>query len=94
MAPTARRLDTADRDEAIVAENLAAAHASAEPSTRPAAISWPRYLLVTLIGVIGFVALLVSSAYVPPLANPLRLIALIWFFAFGAVRVIYLGRRR
>ncbi|MGZ6014497.1 MAG: hypothetical protein ACXWKM_02015 [Phenylobacterium sp.] len=43
---------------------------------------------VTVLGVVGFVGLLVSSHYVPSLATQLQLAALVWFSGFGAVRYL------
>ncbi|MGZ3403429.1 MAG: hypothetical protein ACXWKN_09420 [Phenylobacterium sp.] len=43
---------------------------------------------VTVLGVVGFVGLLVSSHYAPNLATQLQLAALVWFSGFGAVRYL------
>jgi ABC-type Fe3+-siderophore transport system permease subunit len=42
---------------------------------------------VTIAGVIGFVGLFVASHYAPDAATYLRVLGLIWFFVFGAIRI-------
>jgi hypothetical protein len=42
---------------------------------------------ITLVGVIGFVGLLVAGHYVPEADRFLQIAAFVWFFAFGAVRI-------
>jgi hypothetical protein len=49
-------------------------------------------LLVTMLGLFGFAGLLLASSAYPASATLLRELALVWFFAFGAVRVA-VGRR-
>jgi len=63
-------------------------------TVRPASRRLSTYFIISLIGVVGFVGLLVSSAYWPALAMPLRISALAWFFGLGFMRVILVGRRR
>ena len=58
----------------------------------PASNPWPTVLLITLINVGGFVALLVASHYVPALANPLRVAALVWFFGLGVIQTTFMSR--
>jgi hypothetical protein len=60
------------------------------PSPRSA---FPAYLLISLVGVGGFIAFLVCSHDHPALAMPLRILALAWFVGFGAFRMILVKRR-
>ena len=48
---------------------------------------WPGYIAVTVIGIGGFVGLLVASNAFPEFAKPLRITALIWFAWFGVIRL-------
>ncbi len=61
---------------------------------RPVFRSFKTYFIISLIGVVGFVGLLVSSFYWPALAMPMRISAFAWFFGLGLMRVILVGRRR
>ena len=76
------------------------ARASAMPiqsrirKTPPIGSPWPTILLITLVGIVGFVGLLVSSAYFPAIANPLRIAALGWFFGFALIQRAYVRRQR
>jgi hypothetical protein len=47
---------------------------------------WLWRTAITGVGVGGFVGLLVTSHYFPSEADPLRVLAMIWFFGFGAAR--------
>jgi len=52
-------------------------------------IQSPRWLwrtAISAVGIGGFGGLLVSSHYFPSIADPLRVLAIIWFFGFGAAR--------
>jgi hypothetical protein len=62
--------------------------------TPPVSSPWPTILLIILVGVVGFVGLLVCSVHFPALANPLRFAALIWFFAFGLIQTTFIKRQR
>jgi hypothetical protein len=42
---------------------------------------------ITLVGVIGFVGLLVAGHYVPEADRFLQIAAFVWFFAFAVVRI-------
>lgn len=76
------------------------ARASARPihalirKTPPLSSPWPTILLIALAGVLGFVGLLVCSAYFPAIANPLRIAALAWFFGFGLIQRTFIRRQR
>jgi len=48
--------------------------------------------LVTVVGIAGFVGLLVASACLPHQSTPLRIAALVWFVVLGAVRTAILLR--
>jgi NhaP-type Na+/H+ or K+/H+ antiporter len=50
--------------------------------------------LVTVAGLIGFVGLLVASAYLPREADALRIAALVWFVVLGAVRTTLILRTK
>jgi hypothetical protein len=76
------------------ARSTSAATHSQIQKTPPVSSPWPAILLMTLVGVGGFVALLVCSAYYPALANPLRLGALVWFFGFGLIQSRFIRRQR
>ena len=89
MAPSAGTSNTADSDDAIIVQDAAVA----DPALKSASTPSPTSLLIMLIGALGFVALLISSHYVPTLANPLRVAALVWFFVFGAAHVSLASRR-
>ena len=52
----------------------------------------PLISLVVVLGVIGFVGLLIASHSAGPAANSLRIAALAWFFGFGAIYVWISGR--
>jgi hypothetical protein len=52
------------------------------------------YLWISIVGVCGFVGLLVASHYWAPLAAPLRVAALVWFLGFGVLRGLLIGRRQ
>ena len=62
-----------------------------ELARHPAELKAP--LLLTIAGILGFVALLVASAYFVRLATPFRVAALLWFVVFGAVRTSMLWKR-
>jgi len=47
---------------------------------------WISRTAITVAGLGGFVGLLVSSHYFPSAADSLRVLAIIWFFGFGAAR--------
>jgi hypothetical protein len=47
---------------------------------------WISRTATTVVGLGGFVGLLVSSHYFPSAADSLRMLAILWFFGFGAVR--------
>jgi hypothetical protein len=51
-------------------------------------------LLVKIVGVVGFVSLLVASHYFPAFENVCRGLALLWFAAFGVVYVLLSSRVR
>lgn len=51
------------------------------------------YLLLTVVGVTGFVGLLVASHYFPQVATPLRIAALAVFLCFGLLRTVLFRRR-
>ena len=42
---------------------------------------------VTLVGIVGFLGLLIAGSLIPRYATPLRVLALIWFAAFGVWHV-------
>ena len=47
-----------------------------------------------VMGVGGFLGLLIASVYLPPVQDALRIMALAWFFAFGVVNLIVEARAR
>jgi hypothetical protein len=49
---------------------------------------WRWRLLVTLIGAVGFLGWLLAARFFPALATPFRCLAMVWFFGFGAARVL------
>ena len=51
-----------------------------------------RYFLISILGLLGFVGLLVSSAVWPNQASWLRTGALVWFVVFGALRISTIRR--
>jgi len=51
------------------------------------------YLFITALGVCGFVGFLVSSSYIPALATPLRILALVWFIVLGVTRAVLVKGR-
>ena len=57
-----------------------------------------RYILASfaliVTGVGGFLGLLIAAVYLPPVQETLRILALAWFFAFGAVNLIVEARAR
>ena len=50
-------------------------------------------LLVTAIAILGFVGLLVASAYAGQAATAMRVGALVWLAALGVIRAAVLWRR-
>jgi hypothetical protein len=47
---------------------------------------WPQFLGV--IGIFGFVGLLIASVYVPHWALALRITALVWFLGIGVFKIV------
>lgn len=85
---------SSDIGEAFQPRQSRATTYSAIRKSPPIRSPWPIILLLTLTGVAGFVTLLVCSHYVPALANPLRVAALIWFFGFGLAETSFIKRQR
>ncbi len=53
------------------------------------------YLLASLVGVSGFIGLLVAAHFMTAKAEALQVGALVWFLAFGVIRMAFRpGRRR
>ena len=50
-------------------------------------------LMVTVAGILGFVALLVASTYFAYLATPIRVAAFAWFVVFGGIRTSMFWKR-
>jgi hypothetical protein len=46
-------------------------------------------VIVTVAGVAGFLGLLVAAVYFRSAEHVLRLSAFVWFFGFGALRVVF-----
>ncbi len=51
-----------------------------------------RVFAITLLGVVGFLGLLIAACRLPSLATPLRVLALVWFAAFGVWHARASGR--
>jgi len=85
---------TSDFADAFQARGPGAAARSGVEKTPPISSPWPTILLIMLVGVGGFVGLLVSSHYFPTLANPLRAAGLVWFFGFGVIQTTLIRRQR
>jgi hypothetical protein len=47
---------------------------------------WPQFLGV--IGIFGFLGLLIASAYLPHWALALRIAAVVWFLGIGAAKIV------
>jgi len=94
MAPKLGGSKTSDFVDVFQARGRSAAMRSDIRKTPPVSSPWPTILLIILVGVVGFVGLLVCSAYFPTLANPLRFAALAWFFAFGLLQTTFIKRQR
>jgi hypothetical protein len=94
MAPKLGGSKASDFSDAFQARGPGAAKHADIRKTPPISSPWPTILLIILVGVAGFVGLLVCSAYFPTLANPLRFAALAWFFAFGLLQTTFIKRQR
>ena len=46
-----------------------------------------RYVLISAVGVFGFIGLLMASSIMPIWASVLRPTALVWFIVFGLLRI-------
>ncbi len=51
-------------------------------------------LMLSVVGVSGFLGLLLTAHDEPDLARPLRIAALVWFFAAGFMKVFIIGPTR
>ena len=94
MSPKLGRSNGSDFVAAFQARGSGATRLSRVQRTPPISSPWPIILLRTLVGVCGFVGLLVCSAYFPAIANPLRVGALVWFFGFGVIQTRFIRGQR
>lgn len=70
---------------------------SASPAKGRPALLTPRgrrSLAMSAAGVVGFVGLLVAARYLPGFAQPLRAGALVWFFALGFIKIVFVDASR
>ncbi len=51
-------------------------------------------LWIALVGVGGFIALLLTARLVPPHADEIRVAAFAWFLAFGVYEMVWRARDR
>jgi hypothetical protein len=94
MAAKFGRSKASDFERVLQPHGPDAATHSRVLKTPPISSPWPTILLIILVGVSGFVGLLVSSHYFPTLANLLRVTALVWFFGFGLIQSTFIRRQR
>lgn len=60
----------------------------------PQLSAWPVSRQRQLMGIGGFIGLLVAVHYIPNKADLLRVFALLWFFGFGVIYVAVSWRKR